>query len=58
MSKKEFVLDENVSLSLAEALRKRGYSVTAIADLAERGMNDQAVWKICRAVFGVISLQH
>ncbi len=47
MSKVEIVLDENVSLALAEELRKRGYTVTAIAELEERGIDDETVWRMC-----------
>jgi len=32
------VIDENVSLTLASALRQAGYEVIAIAETAERGM--------------------
>ncbi len=37
------VLDENVSLTLASALRQAGYEVIAIAETAERGMIDAEV---------------
>lgn len=41
-----FLLDENVCLDLAEVLRKSGHSVTAITEIAERGMTDDEVWQI------------
>lgn len=39
----KIVIDENVSLGLASLLRGRGFSVTAIAEIAERGMSDEEV---------------
>jgi predicted nuclease of predicted toxin-antitoxin system len=43
------VLDENVSLTLASALRQADYEVIAIAETAERGMVDAEVWKLAKA---------
>jgi Trk K+ transport system NAD-binding subunit len=37
------VLDENVSLTLASALRQAGHEVIAIDETAERGMIDAEV---------------
>ena len=40
------VLDENVSLGLAAPLRERGHEVLAIAEMADRSMSDDEVWKL------------
>lgn len=42
------VLDENVSLDLAERLRGRGHEVTAVAELDARGASDEAIWAMAR----------
>jgi len=43
------VLDENVSLALASALREAGHGVIALAETAGRGMTDTEVWELARA---------
>ena len=43
-----FVIDENVSLSLTGALRSLGHDVVAVAGIAERGMSDTEVWALAR----------
>ncbi len=40
------VLDENVSLGLAALLRERGHEVLAIAEMADRSMSDDEVWRL------------
>jgi predicted nuclease of predicted toxin-antitoxin system len=48
------VLDENVSLGLADVLRGKNHSVTAIAEIAERGMNDEEVFIIAKRSSAVL----
>ena len=43
------ILDENVSLALADPLREAGHEVIAIAETAERSMADDEVWKLTKA---------
>jgi predicted nuclease of predicted toxin-antitoxin system len=46
------LLDESVSLRLAAALREDGHEVVAVAESAERGMGDDAVWSLaCDGAF-------
>jgi|ERR1051326_583344 predicted nuclease of predicted toxin-antitoxin system len=40
----KFLLDENVSLGLAEILRQHEHTVDAIAETALRGLSDDEVW--------------
>ncbi|MFB0545415.1 MAG: DUF5615 family PIN-like protein [Anaerolineae bacterium] len=43
------VLDENVSLGLAEPLRRAGHEVLAITEMAAwQGMSDDGVWALAR----------
>ena len=49
-----FVIDENVSSGLAEALRKLGHNVTAITETADRGVEDSEVWEIARASLSIL----
>ncbi|MDI6803548.1 MAG: DUF5615 family PIN-like protein [Bacteroidota bacterium] len=44
----KIVIDENVSLGLASLLRGRGFTVTAIAEIADRGMSDEEVWSLVK----------
>jgi predicted nuclease of predicted toxin-antitoxin system len=41
----DIVLDENVSLDLAKALRKKGHKVYAIVETNQRGSADLHVWQ-------------
>lgn len=43
------ILDENVSLALAQPLRNAGHEVIAVAENAERGMSDDQVWKLAKS---------
>ena len=43
------ILDENVSLALAGALRQAGHEVIAIGESAERGMADDELWELAKA---------
>jgi len=43
------ILDENVSLALAQSLRQAGHEVVAVAEIAERGMKDDEVWELAKA---------
>jgi predicted nuclease of predicted toxin-antitoxin system len=42
----KIVLDENVSLSLATVLREDGHDVLAVAESAEKGSEDEEVWRV------------
>jgi len=48
------ILDENVSLVLAEALRQAGYEVLAVAEVGERGMADEEIWEWVKTQQGVL----
>jgi len=49
-----FILDENVSLALADRLRQAGHDVLAIAEKAERGMADGEIWALARARLAIL----
>ena len=52
----KILLDENVSLRMADMLRKAGYEVFAVAETAERGMGDQEIWELaCSKPFLLIT---
>ena len=42
------ILDENVSLALANVLREAGHEVIAIAEAADRGLTDNEVWELAK----------
>lgn len=44
----KFLLDDNVSLGLAHVLREREHAVMAVAETAERGVEDIDVWKLAQ----------
>lgn len=50
----KIVIDENVSLGLASLLRGRGFTVTAIAEIAERGMGDEEVWSLVKELSSLL----
>ncbi|MGH9426504.1 MAG: DUF5615 family PIN-like protein [Terriglobia bacterium] len=43
-----FLLDENVSLGLAHALREQGHEVSAIGETDQRSLADKDVWNLAR----------
>lgn len=42
------LIDENVSLGLATLLRGKGFTVIAIAEIAEWGISDEEVWSLVK----------
>jgi predicted nuclease of predicted toxin-antitoxin system len=48
------VIDENVSLSVARALRARGWVVEHVAETAERAISDDDVWQKARTADALI----
>ncbi len=48
------ILDESVSYGLAEVLRSKGYSVTAIAESSTTGIADTEVFKLVAADCAVL----
>ncbi|MBI5039203.1 MAG: DUF5615 family PIN-like protein [Nitrospirae bacterium] len=47
----KYILDESVSYGLAEVLRNKGYSVTAIAESSTTGIADTEVFKLAVCCF-------
>jgi len=43
-----YLLDENVSLLLAQILRGYGNNVRAVCEFAERGLSDVEVWELIK----------
>ena len=49
-----FLIDENVSLALAQVLRSQGHTVMAIAEIAQRGMSDEEIWLLAGQTSSVL----
>ena len=50
----KIVVDENVSLGLIDRLKRKGHTVTAIAEIAKRGMADEEVWDFVKQAPSVL----
>jgi predicted nuclease of predicted toxin-antitoxin system len=48
------VIDENVSLALARALREQGWDVEHMAETADRAVSDETVWAKARGTDAVL----
>ncbi len=42
------LVDENMYVDIANALRERGHDVVHVAQSAMRGWHDEAIWKVAR----------